>query len=284
MTPGTREAPGDDGELTLHEAAERAGVHYMTVYRWVRTSRLRATKRGGRWVVAAADLARVADGVTGEPGSAPSSRRQTTPGRPAVDRLRECLIKGDGAGAMQVVEEALAGGMDPEDVHLDLLAGAMRQVGDEWAAGRITIADEHRATAAAHSLIGGLARHFHRPGRRKGTIVIGAPPGDRHALPLALLGDPARGRGYDVIDLGADVPPEAFAEAAAAADRLVAVGIHASIPADQAVARTVAALRDRIGETPILIGGTGVVDADHAHRLGGDRYGHSSRAALDHLT
>ncbi|MET0148370.1 MAG: helix-turn-helix domain-containing protein, partial [Acidimicrobiales bacterium] len=37
--------------LTLQEAAERAGVHYLTVYRWVRTGRLPATKAEGTWAV-----------------------------------------------------------------------------------------------------------------------------------------------------------------------------------------------------------------------------------------
>ena len=54
---------GNEGLLTrpsdvmgLSSAAELLGVHYMTAYRWVRTSRLPARKRGGYWEVRLDDL------------------------------------------------------------------------------------------------------------------------------------------------------------------------------------------------------------------------------------
>lgn len=281
MATRTGDGAATQDGLTLQEAADRAGVHYMTVYRWVRTSRLPASKEGGRWVVARTDLDRV---VAGEPDE-PVADRPATPTSPAEDRLRDCLVSGDGAGSLQVVEEALAGGMDPETVHLELIPGAMRQVGAGWARGELTIADEHRASAAVHRLLGALAHHFNRPGRRKGTVLIGAPAGDHHGLPLAMLNDPLRGRGYDVIDLGADLPAHSFAHAAAAADRLVSIGIHASVRADVAIEATIAAIRDQLGDgVPILVGGTGVADAEHARRLGADRFATTPADALERLT
>ncbi len=51
-------APAGGGEqLTLHEAADRLGVHYMTVYRHVRLGMLPARKVGGSWRVDPADVA-----------------------------------------------------------------------------------------------------------------------------------------------------------------------------------------------------------------------------------
>ena len=48
---------GSDG-LSLADVAERLGVHYMTVYRYVRTGRLRAQREGTQWVVLESELSR----------------------------------------------------------------------------------------------------------------------------------------------------------------------------------------------------------------------------------
>ncbi|MBA2625064.1 MAG: helix-turn-helix domain-containing protein, partial [Acidimicrobiia bacterium] len=55
--PAARGADGAD--LSLHEAAERLGVHYMTAYRYVRLGRLPGTKEGATWRVAATDVERL---------------------------------------------------------------------------------------------------------------------------------------------------------------------------------------------------------------------------------
>ena len=181
--------------LTLQEAANRLGVHYMTVYRWVRTGRLPAVKQGSAWAVDEADL-----DLLSEPEPEPARTRRVD----HAERMTRRLLAGDEAGAMTVAETALVGGMNPEALYLDVLAVSMGRIGDSWDAGRASIADEHRATAIMHRLLGRLSRSFVRRGRRRGTIVLGAAPGDPHGLPSAFLADPLRGRSFTVIDLGAD--------------------------------------------------------------------------------
>ena len=220
--------------LTLQETADRLGVHYMTVYRWVRTGRLPATREGSGWLVQEDDLAAVA---------APADE---TPRRRRVDhsgRLAQRLVAGDEAGAMAVAEAALAGGMDPEDLYLDVLAGAMRQIGEQWTTGAVTVAQEHQATAIMLRLLGRLGRNFTRRGRSNGTVVLGAAAGDHHGLAGALLADPLRGRRFTVVDLGPDSPPEAFVDAAQRAQQLVAVGVTLTSPPLTPLRRTIKALR-----------------------------------------
>ena len=72
--------------LTLPEAAEELGVHYMTVYRYVRTGRLPAKRVGGTWQIAPADLELVRRVGPGDrrprpSGSAPSRSRLRRPSR-----------------------------------------------------------------------------------------------------------------------------------------------------------------------------------------------------------
>jgi methanogenic corrinoid protein MtbC1 len=85
------------------------------------------------------------------------------------------MIAGDEAGAWAIVEAALASGAEAADVYLDVLLPALESVGDGWAAGRISVADEHRATVVAQRLIGRLGPRFARRGRKRGVVVLGAP-------------------------------------------------------------------------------------------------------------
>ena len=133
------------------------------------------------------------------------------------------MVDGDEAGAWTIVENALTSTLDPQDVHLDLLAPALGRIGEDWEAGRLSVADEHRATVVAGRLIGRLGPRFARRGRKRGVVVVAAPSGETHALPGAMLSDLLRGAGFEVVDLGADTPTASIVEAAEHATRLVAV-------------------------------------------------------------
>ena len=260
--------------LTLQEAADQLGVHYMTVYRWVRTGKLPATKHATSWSVDQSDLDALSQ--PSEPG--PGSGRVDH-----VERLARRLMAGDEPGAVAVAEGALAGGMEPDALYLDVLAGAMVSIGDGWHAGEVSIAEEHQATAIMQRLLGRLARNFTRRGRRRGTIVLGAAAGDAHGLPTALLADPLRGRGFAVVDLGPNTPAEAFVHAATHADGLVAVGMTSSQATDP-LREAIDALR-AVGVTaPIIVGGVAIPDADLATGLGADRWAADGWSALELLS
>lgn len=272
MAASPASASASAGTLTLLEAADRLGVHYMTAYRYVRTGRLPALKRGSQWEVAQRDLDAFATHPT------------PTPGRSRVDhteRLVGRLVVGDEAGAWSVLQHALAGGRDPSELYLEVLAPAMSRIGDRWEAGRLSVGDEHRAAAVMVRLVGRLGPLFTRPGRSRGTVVVGTPAGDQHGLPAILFGDLLRGRGLAVVQLGADAPAESFVEAAAATDRLVAVAVTVTLSGNEtSVVDTVAAVHDA-GLGPVVVGGRAVDEPDAALALGADHHGGDATAALD---
>lgn len=248
--------------ISLTEAAERLGVHYMTAYRYVRTGRLDAVKVGHEWQVAEADVDALLRASA--PGRAPGRSRRVDHAGRLVDRL----LANDENGAWAVVEQALTGGRSPEEVHTDILAPALVIIGERWQRGEITVADEHQASAIVLRLIGRLGPRFRRRGRSRGTVIVTAPPGDRHSIPTALAADLIRARGFTVIDLGADVPVDALVRSASQADHLVAVSICASTAGNEdAIAEATAALRDAV-EAPVVLGGGAIRDADHARSLG----------------
>ena len=190
------------------------------------------------------------------------------------------MVAGDASGAWRLVEGRLSGGSDPAGVLTELLVPALRSIGDRWAAGELSVGDEHRATAVAYRVIGRLGLQFGRRGRTRGTVVLAAPSGDLHALPVTIVADLLRWRGFDVVDLGANTPGEAIGEAAVRADRLIAVGIVSTTSGlDAKVAAAAAAVRAVVPDTPILLGGAAVRSQTHAHKLGGDIWTDGEAAA-----
>ena len=266
-----------DSRISLTEAADRLGVHYMTAYRYVRTGRLPAEKVGQEWRVDPDDVRALRDGRPDEAAVGRGRRRDRT--TELVDRL----TRADEVGAWSIIDDAIGGGMDPADVYLELLVPALALVGHRWASGEITVGQEHQASGVVLRLIGRLGPRFARRGRKRGTLIVGAPPGDVHGLPSALLSDLLRSRGFDVVDLGADVPAASWATTCASVAHLAGVGIGASTPDnDAAIATAIAAIRTETS-VPIVLGGNAVTDEAHARRLGASAYSATFQDAVDRL-
>lgn len=267
--------------MSLQEAADRLGVHYMTAYRYVRQGRLDAVKRGAQWVVSADELDRFESG--GDTDAESQSDRRVD----WMQRLEERLLTGDANGAWDVVTGALNAGKTPEDVHMDMLVPALRSIGERWHVGEISVGDEHRASAVAMRIVGQLSPRFTRRGRKRGSVVVATPPGDLHSLPVAIMADLVRGAGFQVVDLGCDVPVDSLAQAIRGADRLRAVALGATAPDNEAnVIAATAAARRAATETagprvPVILGGYAIADGADALRLGADAYGRDARDAVD---
>ncbi|MFZ8998684.1 MAG: cobalamin-dependent protein [Ilumatobacteraceae bacterium] len=252
--------------LSLHEAAEQLGVHYMTAYRYVRLGQLDAVKVGGAWQVTSSTLAAFRD----ERGDQMPARLRSVSWS---ERLEARLLVGDASGAWGVLESAHASGSSIDEVYLEVLSPALQSIGARWAGGEIDIAIEHRATGIASRLIGRLGSRCVRRGRSRGSIVVGSPSGERHALVVAILADLLRLEGWEVSDLGADTPAASFLLTAQSLDDLSAVGISVTNPDSLAsAAETCALLRDAGLSVPVFVGGQAVRDDAHARSLGADGF------------
>ncbi len=270
---------GSEDVFSLQEAADRLGVHYMTAYRYVRLGLLPASKQGSSWRVAAADLER----LTGPDGSSSKGRGRQDPA-PWAARLERRLAAGDEVGAWGVVEATLAAGADPRVLYLEVLAPAMVAIGDAWAAGEIDVGVEHRASAIALRLVGRLGPRFVRRGLSRGSVLLAAPEGDLHGLPVALAADLVRGAGFDAEDLGPDLPPASLVLAVRTTQRLVAVALAATTPDNGTALRdAVRCVRDAVDGVPVLVGGGAVPDEATARGLGADGWGRDGVALLELL-
>lgn len=248
---------------TLQEAADELGVHYMTAYRYVRLGQLDAVKVGGAWQVADRAIADFREGV----GAGPVAR-----GKPApwAERLEARLVAGDAQGAWGVVEAAMASGADVRSVYLDLLSPAMVHIGARWAADELDIAVEHQATGIVMRIVGRLGPQCVRRGRSLGNVVLGAPAGESHALPTAILGDLLRLHGWDVTDLGANTPTASFMHAVRQAAELKAVGLSVTHPVHLIDAEACCrAIKKAQPDVFVVVGGSGLGDVS-VEDLGAD--------------
>lgn len=237
--------------LNLKQVARLLDVHYMTAYRYVRQGRLPARREGQVWLVEPADLE-----VFRTAAAAP------LPGDGSVDwteRLCRPLTAGDEPGAWRVLDDALAAGRSPRWMHVTLIGGAVGRIGGEVADGRRHPVEEHIAVTTATRLIAQLGARFRHRGRTRGTVVFGNPAGEHHGLALAIVANAVRLEGYRVVELGTDVPPDAFVAAVDHGDDVLAVGlgIHTAERLDAAVA-VIDALATTHPALPIVLGGQGV--------------------------
>ena len=126
------------------------------------------------------------------------------------------LLAGDEVAAEIVIREAMDAKLTMAEIDDEIIAPALWLVGDLWERGDISIADEHLATEISLRVLA-LEREVRRvaKARAKHRVLLAAPAGELHVVALRMTSDLLREAGFDVVMLGADVPPRALAAAAA---------------------------------------------------------------------
>lgn len=165
----------------------------------------------------------------------------------------------------------------------DVASPILRRIGEEWHAGRLTIAHEHLASSTIHDIVAESMRAITR-GAGEATVVVATPTGERHAIGAALVGATAASEGWRVVYLGTDLPASDIA-AAAIATKARAIAMSVIYVQDRA--RTLAELRTLRALIPpsisIIVGGAGVADMQDDLRKLGIRVGVSLRDLRDAL-
>jgi methanogenic corrinoid protein MtbC1 len=107
----------------------------------------------------------------------------------------------------------------------EVVSPLLRRIGDDWHAGRSSIAHEHLVSSTVHDLMTEAMRSV---ARRSGAavVLVATPTGERHVIGAALVGAAAAAAGWRVLYLGADLPAQDIAAAATAANvRIVAMSL-----------------------------------------------------------
>ena len=200
-----------------------------------------------------------------------------------LDHLKQLVLKLDQAGVEEATREALAAGVSPQDIISKGLAAGMELIGQGYEEGELFVPElmlSARATLAALEL---LRPHLAGQGLGPpGKVVLGTVQGDIHDIGKNIVGIVLEGDGFEVHDLGGDVPPQGFVNKAREVGADV-VGLSALISlAVSKMAETIAILRQSGIPAKIIVGGAAVTPAN-AETIGADAYGRDAWAALRHV-
>ncbi len=210
----------------------------------------------------------------------PASR--TAPAQDGPATLEEAVIRGLKTDAARLAKEALEG----ED-GLSLVEGrlipALDSVGEGYERGTVFLPQLLSAAQAAQAVFEAVRTSIAERGGapvKKGRLIVATVRGDIHDIGKNIVKTVLENYGYEVLDLGRDVPPEAVARAVEE-HNVGLVGLSAlmttTLPAMEETVRQLRAL-DR---PPAVFVGGAVVTPEYAEKIGADGYAKDARQSVE---
>ena len=195
--------------------------------------------------------------------------------------LGTCIEKGLADAASAEAKRLVAGGTEPLDAINSELIPALDRVGKGFEAGEIylpqLLMSAEAAGAAFEALKAGMKGD--RGSKYPGKIVIATVKGDIHDIGKNIVRTLLENYGFDVTDLGKDVPPEAVLEAASK-EGVRLVGLSALMTTTvAAMAETIKLLQSKLPGIKIMVGGA-VLNEEYAEQIGADFYGKDAMASV----
>lgn len=201
---------------------------------------------------------------------------------PTIQSLYDAILNGNAKAAKEITQTSLAAGANPQALVDDTMIPAMNEVGRRYEANEYFVPElliAARAMKASLELIRPLLSA--RGAEPVGRVVIGTVQGDLHDIGKNLVGAMLEGAGFEVIDLGVDVSPEKFINAAkekkatlVALSALLTTTMHSMKAVMEKLKET--GMRDSV---KVMIGGAPVTQK-YADEIGADGYSSNANAAV----
>lgn len=200
-----------------------------------------------------------------------------------LETIKDATIKGDAVKTAEIAGQAIAAGLDVNEIIQKGLISAMAVVGERFKLGEIFVPE---MLIAARAMQAGLKviKPYLKDGEVKGlaTVVIGTVKGDLHDIGKNLVGMMLEGAGCRVIDLGVDIPVEKFVTAVRE-HKPQFLGLSALLTTTMPQMRLIVKALEQAGlrnETKVLVGGAPVTQK-FADEVGADGYAADAGAAVD---
>lgn len=180
----------------------------------------------------------------------------------AYEDYLEAVLAGDRHQAFETVEHAVDSGFAMRPIYLEVLQPALREVGRLWQDDRISVADEHMATAITLSAMLRLSSRIGATEKPHPRLIAACTESERHEIGLRMLCDFLDEDGWETFFLGASVPTEDLVDMVCER-RPDVVACSATIePHLPELRSTIAAVREATGDEPplILVGGRLFID------------------------
>jgi 5-methyltetrahydrofolate--homocysteine methyltransferase len=197
--------------------------------------------------------------------------------------ISESLIKGDAVKVKQYVEQAINEGVELQKILNEGLIAGMNVVGEKFKKNEIYIPEVLRVARAMHAGLSVLKPLLSKSSVSPiGRFVIGTVKDDLHDIGKNLVAMMVEGAGFEVIDLGIDVPPEKFIDAAEKY-RPDVIGLSALLTTTMfSMKRTVEILKNAGITAKIIVGGAPVTQK-FADEIGADGYAPDAVSAVDKI-
>jgi 5-methyltetrahydrofolate--homocysteine methyltransferase len=198
-----------------------------------------------------------------------------------LDELRDAIVDGQVKVAVDKVGQGLAGGIEAGTLLREGLIAGMAQVGKLYEEGEVFVPEMLVAARAMTAALAVLKPHLVEQGvEPNGKVAIGTTQGDLHDIGKNLVAMMLEGSGYEIVDLGVDVPADKFVQAIRDGANVVAMSalltttmtnMQATIEAIRA-----AGLREQVR---IVIGGAPITQS-YADEIGADGYAEDASSAV----
>lgn len=199
-----------------------------------------------------------------------------------ASELYDAILKGNAKKAEEVTKTALAENVDPSELVQKYMIPAMDEVGKRFECNDYFVPElliAARAMKASLSLITPmLAKSGVEPA---GRVVIGTVQGDLHDIGKNLVASMLEGGGFQVVDLGVNVPPQKFVEAAQEKEGTI-VALSALLTTTMTMMKAVIEALAQAGirsKTRVMIGGAPITQ-QYADEIGADGYTDNAGGAV----
>ena len=212
-------------------------------------------------------------------GQAASAGKGTETGRDSKQALKEAVLRGMAGQAAKAAGEALAQRQAMEIVNEDLIP-ALDQVGKDFEKGILFLPQLLMAAEAAQSAFEVIKAAMQgQTQEKKGRVILATVKGDIHDIGKNIVKVMVENYGYEVLDLGKDVAPEAIVETAIA-ENIRLVGLSALMTTTVvSMEETIRQLREKKPDTQVVVGGA-VLTQEYADRIGADCYAKDAMATV----
>jgi len=184
-----------------------------------------------------------------------------------------------GPGVVELVQKALDEGIEPKKI-LTTMTDGMKKVGEKFEAGDFFVPDMLAAAEAADAAMELLEPHLLSEGaERRGRVLMATVEGDLHDIGKNIVATMLKGAGFEVIDLGIDVPADQISEKAKE-EEVDFVGLSALLTTTMGeMEKVVKKLKDEGIEAKIFVGGA-PINQEFAEEIGADAYAHDGFEAV----
>lgn len=177
--------------------------------------------------------------------------------------------------AMDIVDALLQGGMHTDQIYTDYISRSLRETGDLWERGVVSIWKEHSISEISLEMMAHLKKDALEEKHGEKPVLAFTPGAEVHSIGLRMLSDQLEARGFDVIFLGTGIPAESILQAIE--DRKPqAIMISVTMPYHiDSATNLIIRIREILGtDSPkILIGGAAFENVAQAAKVtGADKY------------